>query len=44
MPILSCCTKGGFYANLALLYSKANFNAGCLSIKAPSDEDDYNYY
>ena len=33
MPMSSCCTKGNFYVNFALLYSKGNFYAIDFGIK-----------
>ena len=33
MPMSACCTKGKFYANFALLYSKGSFYANDFGIK-----------
>ena len=35
MPMSACCTKGKFYANFALLYSKGSFYAIDFGIKSP---------
>ena len=43
MSILSCCTKGDFYADLALLYSKATFYATNSSIKCPYKNNTFYY-